>query len=56
MELNLKRINKKKESKINSIYSRCLITRNVTLPIVAIGKNIKENIENVITANFEITL
>jgi DNA-directed RNA polymerase subunit E'/Rpb7 len=53
MELNLKRINKKKESKINSIYSRCLITRNVTLPIVAIGKNIKENIENVITANFE---
>jgi len=53
MELNLRRINKKKESKINSIYSRCLITRNVTLPIVAIGKNIKENIENVITANFE---
>ena len=53
MELNLKRINKKKETKINSIYSRCLITRNITLPIVAIGKNIKENIENVITANFE---
>ena len=53
MEINLKRINKKKETKINSIYSRCLITRNITLPIVAIGKNIKENIENVITANFE---
>jgi hypothetical protein len=53
MEPNLKRINKKKDTKINSIYSRCLITRNVVLPIFAIGKNIKENIENVISANFE---
>jgi DNA-directed RNA polymerase subunit E'/Rpb7 len=53
MELNLKRINKKKETRINSIYSRSLITRNITLPIYAIGKNIKENIENVIFANFE---
>jgi DNA-directed RNA polymerase subunit E'/Rpb7 len=53
MESNLKRTNKKKEVRINSIYSRCLITRNVTLPIYAIGKNIKENIENVISANFE---
>ena len=51
--LNLKRIHKKKETRINSIYSRCLITRNITLPIHAIGKNIKENIENVISANFE---
>lgn len=53
MESNLKRTNKKKDIKINSIYSRCLITRNITLPIFAIGKNIKENIENVISANFE---
>jgi len=50
---NLKRTNKKRDTKINSIYSRCLITRNITLPIYAIGKNIKENIENVISANFE---
>lgn len=53
MESNLKRTNKKKDIKITSIYSRCLITRNITLPIFAIGKNIKENIENVISANFE---
>ena len=32
---------KRKESKLTSIYSRCLITRNIVLPITAIGKNIK---------------
>lgn len=44
---------KKKELKIISAYSRCLITRNVSLPISAIGKNMKETIENNIIANFE---
>ena len=37
---------KKKEQKLNSIYSRCLITRQISLPMVSIGKNLKENIEN----------
>ena len=43
---------KKKELKIISAYSKCLITRNVSLPISAIGKNMKETIENNINANF----
>ena len=44
---------KKRETKITSIYSRCLITRNILLPIKSIGKNIKETIEKNIIFNFE---
>ena len=44
---------KRKESKITTIYSRCLITRNIVLPITNIGKNIKEVIEDNIKSNFE---
>ena len=44
---------KRKETRITSIYSRCLITRNIVLPITAIGKNIKEVIEENIKSNFE---
>ena len=44
---------KRREIKIQSIYSRCLLTRNVVLPITAIGKNIKETIEETIKFNFE---
>ena len=44
---------KKREIKITSIYSRCLITRNIILPITNVGKNIKETIEENIKANFE---
>ena len=44
---------KKRETKITSIYSRCLITRNIMLPIKSIGKNIKETIEKNIVFNFE---
>jgi DNA-directed RNA polymerase subunit E'/Rpb7 len=44
---------KKKETKITSIYSRCLITRNILLPITCIGKNIKETIEKNIVFSFE---
>jgi DNA-directed RNA polymerase subunit E'/Rpb7 len=44
---------KKKENKITTIYSRCLITRNILLPITSIGKNIKETIEKYSTINFE---
>lgn len=44
---------KKRETRITSIYYRCLITRNIVLPITAIGKTIKEVIEDNIKANFE---
>ena len=44
---------KRKETRITSIYSRCLITRNIVLPITAIGKNIKEVIEEYIKSKFE---
>ena len=30
--------------KLVSIYSRCLITKNISIPITSIGKNIKETI------------
>jgi hypothetical protein len=45
--------NKKKGNVISSIYSRGLITRNVTLAITNIGKNIKETLENSVAFNFE---
>jgi hypothetical protein len=44
---------KKKGNIITSIYSRGLITRNVTLSITNIGKNIKETLEKTIAFNFE---
>ena len=44
---------KKKGNVISSIYSRGLITRNVTLSITNIGKNIKETLENSVIFNFE---
>ena len=43
----------KKRDKIETIYSRGLITRNIVLPITTIGKNITKNIEENIKANFE---
>jgi DNA-directed RNA polymerase subunit E'/Rpb7 len=44
---------KKRETKINSIYSRCLITRNISLPITKIGRNIKEVVEKVVSTSYE---
>jgi DNA-directed RNA polymerase subunit E'/Rpb7 len=44
---------KKREIKLLSVYSRCLINRTITIPITSIGKNIKQIIENNISANFE---
>jgi DNA-directed RNA polymerase subunit E'/Rpb7 len=44
---------KKRETKITSIYSRCLITRNIILPITSIGKTIKEIIEENIRNTYE---
>jgi DNA-directed RNA polymerase subunit E'/Rpb7 len=45
--------NKRREVKISSVYSRCLITRNIVLPITAVGKNILEVIEQNVSVNFE---
>jgi len=45
--------NKRREQKILDIYSRCLITRNVVLPITNIGKNINQTIEQLIASNYE---
>jgi DNA-directed RNA polymerase subunit E'/Rpb7 len=44
---------KRREQKILDIYSETLLTRNITLPITSIGKNIKETIEENIKFNFE---
>ena len=44
---------KKRDNKLVSIYSRCLITKNISISITSIGKNIKETIEKVIAFNFE---
>jgi DNA-directed RNA polymerase subunit E'/Rpb7 len=44
---------KKKELKLQSIYSRCLLTNKVLLPINCIGKNLDQVIEEYIKRNFE---
>ncbi len=44
---------KRRDNRTQSVYSRCLLTRKFALPITAIGKNLKENIEENIRVNFE---
>jgi DNA-directed RNA polymerase subunit E'/Rpb7 len=44
---------KKRDIRYTSIYNRSLITRSISLPIVSIGKNIKETIEKNISINYE---
>ena len=44
---------KRREPRIQSVYSRCLITRKIVLPITTIGKNLRETIEENIKTNFE---
>jgi len=44
---------KRRENKLQNIYSRCLLTRKIVLPFTVIGKNLKENIEENIKDNFE---
>ena len=44
---------KRKEIRLQTIYSRCLITRNIVLPITSIGKNIHDSIEKYIQSSFE---
>lgn len=45
--------NKRREIKHSGIYSRCLITRHIQIPITEIGKNIKQTIEQYISYYFE---
>ena len=42
-----------KDNKLSTIYSRCLITRNIVLPITLIGSNIKETLHKKIHDNYE---
>jgi len=44
---------KRKDTRLQSIYSRCLLTRKIVLPITYIGKNLDEVIEEYIHNNFE---
>ena len=56
MEPQKKKVNKNmnvKKERYSSIYSKSLLTRNITLPITIIGRNLKENIENIINDHYE---
>jgi DNA-directed RNA polymerase subunit E'/Rpb7 len=44
---------KKKQQIENNIYTRSLITRNIAIPIVSVGKNIQETIQKYISLNYE---
>jgi DNA-directed RNA polymerase subunit E'/Rpb7 len=44
---------KRKDGKQDSVYSRCLLTRKIVLPITFIGKTLDEVIEEYIHNNFE---
>jgi len=44
---------KKHTTNLQSIYSRCLLTRKIVLPITFIGKNLDEVIEEYVKNNFE---
>jgi DNA-directed RNA polymerase subunit E'/Rpb7 len=44
---------KKRETKLSSTYTRCLVNRTITLPISTIGKNLKSTIETNIAINYE---
>jgi DNA-directed RNA polymerase subunit E'/Rpb7 len=46
-------IRKRRDIKIENIYSRCLITKKIVLPFTSIGKNIYETIENTIKNTIE---
>lgn len=48
----MKPLFKKRETKLQTIYSRCLITRNILLPITSIGKNIHEVLEKYVNSYF----
>jgi len=52
-KLKSKKRDYKREQKLDSIYSRCLITRSITLPMVSVGKNVKETIEKSVKHTIE---
>jgi DNA-directed RNA polymerase subunit E'/Rpb7 len=49
----VKQFKQRRDTKLQTIYSRCLLTRKVVLPITFIGKNLDDVIENYIQNNFE---
>jgi DNA-directed RNA polymerase subunit E'/Rpb7 len=49
----VQKIKKRKDTKLQNIYSRCLLTRKVVLSIKNIGKNLDDVIEEYIHNNFE---
>jgi hypothetical protein len=53
MESSAVKKHKRRDDKLSSIYSRCLITRKISIPLTAIGKNLKETIEGVVSTKFE---
>jgi|688.fasta_scaffold283872_1 DNA-directed RNA polymerase subunit E'/Rpb7 len=54
MEPSLKPQHKKRrDNRIQTVYSRCLLTRKIVLPIITIGKNLKETIEENVKSTFE---
>lgn len=53
METSQKLFKKRKDTKFQNIYSRCLLTRKVVLPIKNIGKNLEDVIEEHVHNNFE---
>jgi DNA-directed RNA polymerase subunit E'/Rpb7 len=44
---------KKKQQIENNIYTRSLISRNIAIPIISVGKNIQETIQKYISLNYE---
>jgi DNA-directed RNA polymerase subunit E'/Rpb7 len=44
---------KKRDNRSQTVYSRCLLTRKIVLPITTIGKNLKETLEENIQFSFE---
>jgi hypothetical protein len=48
-----KLLTRKRKDKITSIFTRGLLTRNITLPISNIGNNLKETFEKFIAFHFE---
>jgi len=54
MENAKQNFNKRRETRIdNNIYSRCLITRNISLNISMIGKNLFEILQKTLSDKFE---
>ena len=48
-----KQFKKRRDTKLQSIYSRCLLTRKIVMPITFIGKNLDDVVEKYIQNNIE---